>query len=90
MVTGPRTASQIGRERLTFNFGSQGTVPSRALVEAALASAAEPTFSSAPYAEPRDWGYLGLLAFTTVIVKVTGTPVLPSRMSLRMKLAIDG
>jgi O-antigen ligase len=68
MVTGPRTASQIGRERLTFNFGSQGTVPSRALVEAALASAAEPTFSSAPYAEPRDWGYLGLLAFTTVLL----------------------
>jgi len=31
-----------------------------------------------------------LLAFTTVIVKVTGTPVLPSRMSLRMKFASDG
>jgi O-antigen ligase len=65
---GPQSPSQVGRERLTFNFGSRGTVPSRALVEAALASAAEPTFSTAPYAEPRDWGYVGLLAFTAVLL----------------------
>jgi O-antigen ligase len=64
----PRVQAQPGRERLTFNFGGRGTVPSRSAVEAAIAAATEPTFSTAPYAEPRDWGYLGLLAFTAVLL----------------------
>jgi O-antigen ligase len=55
------------RERLTFNYGP-GTVPGRRHVEAALAREAEPTFATAPYAEPRDWGYLGLLGFTAVLL----------------------
>jgi putative inorganic carbon (HCO3(-)) transporter len=56
-----------GRERLAFNFG-KGTVPTRAAVEAAIASEREPTFATAPHAEPRDWGYLGLLSFTVVML----------------------
>lgn len=60
--------STVGSERLTFNLGARGTVPSRALVEAAMASANEPTFPTAAHAEPRDWGYLGLLAFTAVLL----------------------
>lgn len=46
-------------ERLAFSF--QDTVPAR------HAAAAEPTFANAPFSEPRDWGYTGLLAFTTVL-----------------------
>ena len=57
----------IVRERLTFNYGP-GTVPGRGLIDAALASPAEPTFATSAYAEPRDWGYLGLLAFTAVLL----------------------
>jgi len=55
------------RERLAFNFGG-GTVPSRRAVEAAIARENEPTFATAPYSEPRDWGYAGLLAFTAVLM----------------------
>jgi O-antigen ligase len=55
------------RERLAFNFGP-GTVPGRGSIDAALASQAESSFATAPYAEPRDWGYLGLLAFTAVLL----------------------
>jgi O-antigen ligase len=51
------------RERLTFNFGP-GTVPS----QGALTAQPEATFATAPYAEPRDWGYAGLLAFTAVLL----------------------
>ena len=56
-----------GRERLLFNVGA-GTVPSRSVVEAAIAAETEPTFATAAYAEPRDWGYRGLLAFTAVLL----------------------
>lgn len=55
------------RERLTFNLGG-GTVPSRQVVEAAIAQENEPTFATAAYNEPRDWGYAGLLAFTAVLM----------------------
>ena len=55
------------QERLAFNFGP-GTVPSRAVVDAAIARGTEPTFATAEYAEPRDWGYVGLLAFTAVLM----------------------
>jgi O-antigen ligase len=55
------------RERLAFNLGP-GTVPSRHAAEGAIAADAEPTFATAPYAEPRDWGYWGLLAFTAVLL----------------------
>jgi hypothetical protein len=54
------------RERLAFNFGG-GMVPSRHVVEAAIARENRPTFATAVYNEPRDWGYAGLLAFTTVL-----------------------
>ena len=60
MIPGPR-------EKLAFNFGG-GTVPSRHVVEAAIARENEPTFATAVYNEPRDWGYAGLLAFTTVLM----------------------
>ena len=55
------------RERLAFNFGG-GTVPSRHIVEAAIAQENEPTFATATYNEPRDWGYAGLFAFTAVLM----------------------
>jgi O-antigen ligase len=58
---------RTGRERLTFNLGP-GTVPSRSVVEAAIAAGAKPTFATASFAEPREWGYLGLLAFTAVLL----------------------
>lgn len=53
------------RERLTFNYG-QPTVPGRRGIDEVPESA--PTFATVPYAEPRDWGYLGLLAFTAVLL----------------------
>jgi O-antigen ligase len=52
------------RERLTFNYGG-GTVPGRELIGAPQA---DTTFATATYAEPRDWGYAGLLAFTAVML----------------------
>src|SRR5207247_5591232 len=54
-------------ERLLFNVGAT-TVPSRSVVEAAIAAEAKPTFATATYAEARDWGYRGLLAFTAVLL----------------------
>jgi len=57
----------IQQERLAFNFGP-GTVPGQHLIDAALAADARPTFATAQFAEPRDWGYLGLLAFTAVLL----------------------
>jgi O-antigen ligase len=55
------------RERLAFNTGT-GTVPSRKIIEAVLATETEQTFATAAYAEPRDWGYVGLFAFTAVLL----------------------
>jgi O-antigen ligase len=57
----------IQQERLAFNFGP-GTVPGQRLIDAALAADARPTFATAQFAEPRDWGYAGLLAFTAVLL----------------------
>ena len=37
-------------------------------IDAALARDAEQTFATAPYAEPREWGYVGLIAFTAVLL----------------------
>src|SRR5438046_1544414 len=54
-------------ERLAFNFGG-GMVPGQRAIDAAIASEAEPTFATSAYAEPRDWGYIGLLAFTAVLL----------------------
>src|SRR5437773_515058 len=54
-------------ERLAFNFGG-GMVPGQRAIDAAIASEAEPTFATSAYAEPRDWGYVGLLAFTAVLL----------------------
>ena len=53
-------------ERLAFNYGP-GRVPGRANGTATPRDAA-PTFATAVYAEPRDWGYVGLLAFTAVLL----------------------
>jgi O-antigen ligase len=55
------------RERLAFNLGG-GTVPGRSLADAAIAAEREPTFATAVRAEPRDWGYFGLIAFTAVLL----------------------
>jgi O-antigen ligase len=63
----PRGAVSSPPERLTFNYG-RSLVPSRAVVEAALAADAKTTFATAPLAEPRDWGYGGLLLFTAVLL----------------------
>jgi len=63
----PGPLPRQSRERLAFNLGS-GTVPSRSVVEAAIAAEAQPTFATAAYAEPRDWGYRGLVAFTAVLI----------------------
>jgi O-antigen ligase len=59
--------TQFTSERLAFNFG-RGTVPSQRLIDAALAAEARPTFATSAYAEPREWGYRGLLAFTAVLL----------------------
>jgi len=63
----PLGRAPSSRERLAFNFGP-GTVPGKGVVDAALAADEAPTFATAPYAEPRDWGYIGLLAFTAVLM----------------------
>jgi O-antigen ligase len=56
------------RERLAFQYGP-GTVPSRTAVDAAIASDPQPSFATASFAaEPRDWGYAGLLGFTAVLL----------------------
>jgi O-antigen ligase len=66
-MTKQRSTVQPARERLAFNLGPR-SVPGRGLVDAALAAGAEPTFATAVRAEPRDWGYFGLLAFTAVLL----------------------
>ena len=59
--------TRVTTERLAFSFG-RGTVPGRSAIEAALAAEARPTFATSQYAEPRDWGYMGLVAFTAVLL----------------------
>ena len=66
-IVRPSDRAQASRERLAFNYGP-GSVPSRQMIEAAIASEAEPTFATSTYAEPRDWGYAGLFAFTAVLL----------------------
>jgi O-antigen ligase len=53
------------QERLAFNFGP-GTVPRRHARD--RSEDQTPTFATSAYAEPRDWGYVGLLAFTAVLL----------------------
>src|SRR5262252_578886 len=55
------------KERLAFNCGPS-TVPSQQAIDAALAADERPTFATAPLAEPRDWGYKGLIGFTAVLL----------------------
>ena len=59
--------TEFTNERLAFNFG-RGTVPSERVIDAAIAAEAKPTFATSAYAEPREWGYRGLLAFTAVLL----------------------
>jgi O-antigen ligase len=54
-------------ERLAFNQRS-GVVRSRGVVGATIARSPQPTFATASFSEPRDWGYVGLLAFTAVLL----------------------
>jgi O-antigen ligase len=58
---------QAARERLTFNVGG-GTVPGQKIATAAIATDGGSSFATAVRAEPRDWGYFGLLAFTLVLL----------------------
>src|SRR5262249_58736177 len=55
------------KDGLAFNFGG-GIVPSQQAIDAALAADTRPTFATALFAEPRDWGYKGLIAFTAVLL----------------------
>jgi O-antigen ligase len=57
-----------GRRELLAFSPSAGTVPGRGLVDDAIAHEALPTFGTARFKEPRDWGYVGLLAFTAVLL----------------------
>ena len=54
-------------ERLAFNQRS-GEVLSRRVIEATIARSPHPTFATASFREPRDWGYVGLVAFTAVLL----------------------
>ena len=66
IVSSPARHVAASRERLAFGGGM--SVPGRGKVEAALARAETPTFATAAFAEPRDWGYGGLMAFTAVLL----------------------
>jgi O-antigen ligase len=59
--------TEFTSERLAFNLG-RGSVPSQREIDAALAAEARPTFATSLYAEPREWGYRGLVAFTAVLL----------------------
>jgi hypothetical protein len=59
-------SSGFSRERLAFNLGPE-TVPGRGRIEAVIRDS-EPTFATAEYEAPRDWGYRGLLLFTAVVL----------------------
>ena len=61
----PRAAAST--ERLAFNCGG-GSVPGQRTIDDAMARDDKPTFATAGYAEPRDWGYLGLIGFTAVLL----------------------
>lgn len=63
----PSRQTQAAREHLAFSYADD-TVAGRGHVEAALARDAPPTFATATFAEPRDWGYGGLMAFTAVLL----------------------
>src|SRR5262245_10375524 len=63
----PSRRMQSMQEHLAFGY-AQRTVAGRGLVDAALARDAKPTFATAAFAEPRDWGYAGLMAFTAVLL----------------------
>jgi O-antigen ligase len=60
-------AVNISRERLAFNAG-RPSVPGRSLAEAAIRRDARARFATATFAQPRDWGYAGLLAFTAMLL----------------------
>jgi O-antigen ligase len=62
-----RRSSRPMSERLAFNDrrgGRWGT----SIAGAPRPSRSVPTFATAAYAEPRDWGYVGLFAFTAVLL----------------------
>lgn len=62
------TTTRMRHERLAFN-DQRGRVAGRTHVGPLHAPIRRvPTFATAEYAEPRDWGYLGLFAFTAVLL----------------------
>lgn len=62
----PRSNTRPINERLAFNDRRGGWGSHIAGIP--LPSKRVPTFATAAYAEPRDWGYLGLFAFTAVLL----------------------
>jgi O-antigen ligase len=60
-------ASPRRHERLAFN-DQRGRVAGRTYVGPMAPAHRVTTFATAEYAEPRDWGYLGLFAFTAVLL----------------------
>jgi len=63
----PRSGARPINERLAFNDRRRGRWGS-SIAGIPLASNQVPTFATAAYAEPRDWGYVGLFAFTAVLL----------------------
>lgn len=63
----PRAAARPISERLAFN-DRRSSRPGGSIAGIPLPSERVPTFATAAYAEPRDWGYLGLFAFTAVLL----------------------
>ena len=63
----PRAGARPISERLAFNDRRSGR-PGGSIAGIPLPSERVPTFATAAYAEPRDWGYLGLFAFTAVLL----------------------
>jgi hypothetical protein len=54
-------------ERLAFTH-EQTSVPNREHILASSPASTPPTFATAKVANPRDWGYAGLLGFTAVLL----------------------
>ena len=63
----PRPGARPIKERLTFNDRRASRWGS-SIAGVPLPSGGVPTFATAAYAEPRDWGYVGLFAFTAVLL----------------------
>src|SRR5262245_18020704 len=63
----PRPSQRPINERLAFN-DRRGGRWGGSIAGVPLPSNRVPTFATAAFAEPRDWGYVGLFAFTAVLL----------------------